>query len=89
MENELLSFEAWWERYSKGQFDALQKDMARTGWQSALMFASPATAREAVIEECARVAHDAETMWGDDFTKKYGDVTAAEAIRALGRKGDV
>ncbi len=31
----------------------------------------------------AGVVRDAENMWGDDFTKKYGDITAEQAIRNL------
>jgi hypothetical protein len=36
------------------------------------------------LEKAAIIARDAETMWGDDFDKKYGiGTTAEELIRAL------
>jgi hypothetical protein len=35
------------------------------------------------LEKAASIAKDAESMWGDNFTKKYGDVTCEQAIRNL------
>ena len=35
------------------------------------------------VKQCAKVTKDAENMWGDDFTKKYGDITAEQAVLAL------
>lgn len=39
-----------------------------------------AEARREGMLRAAEIVRDAETMWGDDFTKKYGNVTVEEAI---------
>ena len=60
-----------------------------SGWDNiqfdAVHEALRAAAREAAIAEneaCALIVRDAETMWGDKFTEKYGDVTAEQAVSA-------